>query len=258
MKPLVIRELTLGTGRPKICVPLTGKTEEEILSQAEAAMKKEPDLLEWRVDFFEQVEKEEAIAGMCQKLGDKIGQIPLIFTFRSEKEGGNRQISLSDYVDLLKIAAKQPRTDLIDVELFMEQPLMSRVIRDLQQMGKKVIASNHHFEGTPKKEIMETILSQMEEAGADLRKLAVMPRNKEQVWDLLGATIQAADSGKKPVITMAMGQLGCASRILGELSGSCITFGTAGQSSAPGQMEVGQLKEILWALRLDGDEEKND
>lgn len=78
----------------------------------------------------------------------------------------------------------------------------------------------------------------------------------EQVWDLLGATIQAADSGKKPVITMAMGQLGCASRILGELSGSCITFGTAGQSSAPGQMEVGQLKEILWALRLDGDEEK--
>lgn len=256
MKPLRIREVTLGTGRPKICVPLTGKTEGEILSQAKAAMEKGPDLLEWRVDFFHQMEKEEAVSRVCKELGDKIGQIPLIFTFRSEKEGGNRQISLPDYVDLLKMAGSQPRVDLIDVELFMEKSRMSRLIKELQQMGKKVIASNHHFEGTPKIDIMETILNQMEDAGADLRKLAVMPRKKRQVWELLWATVQAAESGEKPVITMAMGQLGGASRVLGELSGSCVTFGTAGQSSAPGQMEVEQLKEILWALRLDADEEK--
>ena len=35
MKPVQIRNLTIGCGRPKICVPIVERTEEEILSFAE-------------------------------------------------------------------------------------------------------------------------------------------------------------------------------------------------------------------------------
>ncbi|MBQ1490592.1 MAG: type I 3-dehydroquinate dehydratase, partial [Blautia sp.] len=48
-----------------------------------------------------------------------------------------------------------------------------------------------------------------------------------------------------PIIAMAMGEMGQESRIYGERYGSCLTFGTVGASSAPGQLPVGELKEKL-------------
>ena len=48
-----------------------------------------------------------------------------------------------------------------------------------------------------------------------------------------------------PVVTMSMGGLGVLSRIGGELSGSCITFGAYGAVSAPGQLQADELGDIL-------------
>ena len=50
---------------------------------------------------------------------------------------------------------------------------------------------------------------------------------------------------------MAMGDLGKVTRISGEVFGSCLTFGTVGDASAPGQIESTNLKGILKTLKLD-------
>ena len=50
---LKIRETVIGEGMPKICVPLTGKTAEEVLHQAEAAAASGADLVEWRADCID-------------------------------------------------------------------------------------------------------------------------------------------------------------------------------------------------------------
>ena len=52
-KPIQIKNLTIGAGIPKICVPLTGTTEEKICQEAKDAKKAGADLVEWRADFFE-------------------------------------------------------------------------------------------------------------------------------------------------------------------------------------------------------------
>lgn len=249
MKTVDIREIRIGTGIPKICVPVTGTTEEEILEQTGQVAEKQPDLLEWRADFYCDLEDREKVAKLAGKMRSILRQIPMIFTVRTAQEGGNCQISTEDYVNVLRAAAENPEIDLVDVELYKDVSRMEKLIAELRKMGKKVIASNHHFHETPAQEEMEKILEQMETAGADIRKLAVMPDDAEDVLRLLAATVRANKTGEAPVITMSMSGLGAVSRVSGQVFGSAVTFGAVGAASAPGQLALEELRMILDKLQ---------
>ena len=51
-----VRNIKLGEGIPKICVPLVGKTNEEILEEAKFLKNVKFDLIEWRVDHYKDLE----------------------------------------------------------------------------------------------------------------------------------------------------------------------------------------------------------
>ena len=111
------------------------------------------------------------------------------------------------------------------------------------------MASSHDFEKTPNVGEMVDRLCRMQKAGADLLKIAVMPCDPGDVLTLLAATWQMKECyATQPVITMAMGGSGVVSRMAGEIFGSALTFGSAGQASAPGQVDVGELKGVLRLL----------
>ena len=58
MKQVVtVRNLTIGEGMPKICVPIVATTEAEIIAKAEEIMNYPADLIEWRADYFEDAYK---------------------------------------------------------------------------------------------------------------------------------------------------------------------------------------------------------
>ena len=50
MNTVKVKNVTLGEGKPKICVPIVGITKEDILNQAKALQNVEVDVVEWRVD----------------------------------------------------------------------------------------------------------------------------------------------------------------------------------------------------------------
>ena len=66
-KPIQIKNLTIGAGIPKICVPLTGTTREKICQEAEDAKKAAADLVEWRADFFEELMNPEACQNVLKR-----------------------------------------------------------------------------------------------------------------------------------------------------------------------------------------------
>ena len=68
MQTITIKDVTIGEGVPKIIVPLMGTTEEELLKEVETVNALRPDIIEWRVDVFEQVESLEAVSDMISKL----------------------------------------------------------------------------------------------------------------------------------------------------------------------------------------------
>ena len=249
MKTVKIRNVEIGAGIPKICVPIVGVTKEDILEQAKALQSLPVDVVEWRIDWFENVFDFEALKDTLTDLRAALGGLPLLMTFRTSKEGGEKAIEPEAYAELNIKAAQTGLVDLVDVEVFTGDEIVSRIIREAHAAGVKVVASNHDFDKTPDKDDIVSRLRKMQAMDADIPKIAVMPRNKKDVLTLLSATEEmATDYADRPIITMSMAGTGVISRLCGEVFGSALTFGAAGKASAPGQMGVQDLNTVLGLL----------
>ncbi len=245
IKKVTLKNTVIGEGLPKICVPIVGHTEEEIRLQAEEIAAEAPDLAEWRADYYEDLSDPEKMKKTAGMLSEILKDIPVLFTFRSSLEGGEREISASEYEKLNILAARQPGIAMVDVEGRRGDLDSSSLVSAIHAEGKPVVASSHFFHDTPDSGMLERIFRELEDTGADLLKLAVMPRSEKDVLRLLEVTEEQKRRTDRPVITMSMGRLGVVSRISGSLTGSAVTFGTVGSASAPGQLPVDILKEIL-------------
>ena len=250
MKAVTVRGLTIGRGVPKICVPIAFEKEEEIIKAAREIKKSPADLVEWRADWYKDIDDVQAVTKLLQVLREILGDLPLLMTFRTKQEGGEREIAAEEYAALYQKAMETGCVDLIDVELMMDETIVNRLITKAHECGVNVISSNHDFDKTPDKDEIIHRLKAMDKAGADILKIAVMPRSSADVLTLLDATRQMhEDLTEKPMITMSIGQLGVISRIAGQTFGSAVTFGSLGKASAPGQIDAGKLKEILEILQ---------
>jgi 3-dehydroquinate dehydratase-1 len=206
------------------------------------------DMIEWRVDAFEKHGDYNAVREVLQAVAPVLSDKLFLFTFRTKKQGGEADIAKEILDDLHDVAAESGIVDFIDLEFFEEEhPL--RKIHHLKTLGAKIIASHHDFEETPTPEVMQMLLERMCAGGADIVKLAVMPQDKKDVLNLLEVTAAFREANQDtPVITMSMGSLGCVSRISGETFGSCVTFGAHKKASAPGQLDMEDLGEMLAVL----------
>ncbi|MDO5417607.1 MAG: type I 3-dehydroquinate dehydratase [Lachnospiraceae bacterium] len=250
MIPVTVRNVVFGQGRPKICVPIVAETEEGIFRAAEEIRSLPADLVEWRADWYENLEQPDEVVKTLRLLRGWLGEeLPILFTIRTEKEGGQARLEPEVYASLNIRAAESGYADLVDVELFSGKTLVDRVVERAHGAGVKVILSSHDFSQTPPEEEMVSRLRTMQEWNADFLKLAVMPQSTRDVLALLSATVAMREKyAERPVITMSMGADGIVSRLAGEAFGSCLTFGCAGQASAPGQMGAEDLKTVLDAI----------
>lgn len=244
-KTITIRNITLGSGMPKICLPIVGNTIEEIHSQAEIIMQNPVDIVEWRADFFAHTTDSSAVNEAILAIRRIICDTPLLYTIRTAREGGKSSLSFEQYAALIQQASQNPLIDAVDVEILSgSKDDVANLISTTKQTAI-VIASSHDFTRTPAKEELIERLCYMDACRADVCKLAVMPQSAEDVLTLLAATSKARELINRPIITMSMGKLGLISRLCGEVFGSALTFGCAGQASAPGQIDAKELKAVL-------------
>lgn len=246
MKTVQVRNITIGEGRPKICVPIVGQTKADILLEAGTFARIPVDVVEWRVDWFEDVFDTDKVLDVAKDLQAVLKDTPILFTFRTAKEGGEKAISNEAYKALNMAVAKSGYVDLIDVEAFTGEEIVKSMIQEAHSYGVKVIASNHDFDATPKKDEIVRRLRMMQDYGADIPKMAVMPKSKQDVLTLLSATLEMSQQfADRPIITMSMAGTGVVSRLTGETFGSALTFGAATKASAPGQINVSELEQVL-------------
>lgn len=249
MNTVKIRDTEIGSGMPKICVPIVGKSRTEILDAAGQIAASGAEIIEWRADWYDQVFSFSAVKETACLLRKALNNLPLLFTFRTAKEGGEKRISLEDYMALNKTVTETGCIDLLDVEAFTGKETVTELIRSAHACGVKVIASSHDFHQTPTKEELLARFKKMQATDADLLKIAVMPQNAADVLVLLSATEEMFRKyADRPIITMSMSGTGVISRLCGEVFGSALTFGAMGKASAPGQMDVQDLKTILSLL----------
>ena len=246
MNTVKVRNIEIGSGVPKICIPIVGITQEEVLKAAREIKKLDADVVEWRVDWFEEVWNGEKIRETLLQLRKILEEIPLLFTFRTLNEGGEKAAQAEDYVNLNQAAIETGCIDLVDVELFTGDEAVRKIVERAHEHAVGVVMSSHDFQKTPSQEEIVSRLIRMQQLGADIPKIAVMPRCKKDVLTLLAATEEmSSEYADRPIITMSMASDGMISRLCGEVFGSALTFGAAGEASAPGQMEAGDLRTVL-------------
>ena len=244
-QPVHVRNIQIGDGVPKICIPIVENTSDSILTAAKNVLMACPDIIEWRCDHFDQAEDPEAAQAVLKDLHEVLGDIPVLFTFRTAKEGGAKSISPASYQQLNCQVAENGLADLIDVEIFTGDDTVRSILAAAHRANVPVVASNHHFHETPAQETLLEILTKMDQMGADILKIAVMPQSRKDVLTLLSATEEMDLRTAKPLITMSMGPVGMISRLCGEVFGSALTFGTVGKASAPGQIDAKDLASVL-------------
>lgn len=243
-----VKGVTFGDGKPKVCIPIVGSTKEEVLKEAYTLQNVSFDVVEIRIDFLEQVSEIEYVMEVLGEIRNILTQ-PILVTFRTKAEGGESAIPLSEYCKLYETILRSGVTDMIDIELFLGDDVVTKLVKVAKEAGVVVVMSNHDFDKTPEKEEIIGRLVRMQQLGADLPKIAVMPQTKRDVITLLEATLQMTEEHPQtPIITMSMDTLGVVSRIAGELTGSVMTFATKGRQSAPGQVPVEQMQSILELL----------
>lgn len=249
MAEITVKGLKIGTGAPKIIVPVVGKTEHDLIDEVKFLQDIDFDVLEWRVDHFQHVDDIEKVKQAAIKINEIIGHKPILFTFRTANEGGVYPASTEFYIDLNKQMITSKLIDFVDVEVFIGDAYVQQIVELAHQHNVLVIASNHDFDKTPSKDDIVQRLCKMQDLGADIPKIAVMPRSTQDVLTLLSATAEMKEKyATKPLITMSMAGKGAISRVAGETFGSDLTFGAAKNASAPGQLDVKELRHILNVL----------
>jgi len=248
-KTIRIRGVVLGGGSTLVCSPLVAATPRRLLAEARAVLRRKPDVLEWRVDYFAAVADPQAVVETGRALRRVAGATPLIFTRRSPREGGEPTALRGDDVVQLYDAVTSARiVDFVDFEMRNDARQVRQVIDDAHRRKVRVILSFHDFKRTPP---LRTLVARFLEAGrlgGDVAKVAVMPRDRGDVLALLQALAIADAKSRVPLIGMSMGSLGAVSRVVGGLFGSSLTFAVGQGRSAPGQLPIADLRAALRLL----------
>lgn len=243
---IVIRGCHIGEGRPNVIVPIVETTESKILERAFEFSRLRIDCVEWRVDWFEQCKDAHSVVSCLQKLRVALKDKLLLVTFRTKAEGGEVSLTHQEYFDFIKTVIDTDCADLIDIEFFTAGNDIHKLIDNAHSSGAVVVCSSHDFQKTPDESELVSRMVKMQQVGADLPKVAVMPHDSTDVLTLLSATIEMKTKYfATPIITISMGKLGIASRLCGGTFGSAMTFASAGDSSAPGQISFDVMNLVL-------------
>ena len=170
--------------------------------------------------------------------------LPLLLTYRSATEGGKGAGHGQGYEDYLaSLLQLRPAVAAVDIE--MACPASKALVAEAKAGGYDVVGSCHDFTATPSMAQITQKLAQITAAGADITKVAYMPRTAQDVAALRHAAHDFAGAyPHQPLIAISMGQLGAPSRT--DLV-NCLTFATIadGAASAPGQATIAYVRAWL-------------
>jgi 3-dehydroquinate dehydratase-1 len=198
------------------------------------------DLIELRIDGLHES------AGWEKLLPVKV---PVILTNRPEREGGGFKGDENKRIEMLLQGIAQG-VSCVDIELSTSDPLRERVVSQAKKSGVAVLMSHHDFSLTPPIEVMTDMAKRLVVAGCDLAKIVTFARGTEDALRILDFLAQVQDEVAVPVIAFAMGDAGRITRIASPVFGSPLVYAAAGETTAPGQLDVATMKRMLDELIL--------
>ncbi len=243
--PFQVGNKSLGGACPLICAPFMGESLADLEAEVVAISGLSPDIIELRVDAWDCIEDATASLERVRLVRKGMGAVPIIMTCRCPSEGGVKTVSTEAKLALYAAAIKEGLVELVDMELQYADSIQ-KIRGMLASTDVKLVISFHNTKKTPSYDEILAILEEQVKAGAHVAKLAAMPEREEDVLCLLQATLAFRRAHPDiPLITMSMGGVGAASRIVGGVFGSDVTFAVGSKASAPGQLPLAVLRPMF-------------
>jgi 3-dehydroquinate dehydratase/shikimate dehydrogenase len=222
-----------------LCTSLTASTVAGMVAEAAEAAAAGADLVELRLDFLSALAPERDLPVLLAGV-----KLPAIVTFRPTWEGGKYAGGEAPRLATLKYAAALGAA-FVDVEFKAAAVFFAAYSGEARAASPtRVILSSHDYARTPPDAALEELISSMRGAGADIVKFATTAADAADALRVLRVLRAAAPAG--PVIALAMGERGVATRILAPKYGGFLTFGALSpeRASAPGQPALGELRSL--------------
>lgn len=237
--------VTLGEGMPAICVPVMGRTIPEIAQAAARAKAAQADVIELRIDSLTDRPGLQEAMDACRAVRGSAEEIPLLFTLRTRRDGGAGTADVQAYEALLGAVMESRVCDAVDCELSAGEAVFARLAEQAKRAGVLLVGSSHEFGEIGDMQRAAQWLKRQEALGADVCKAAVMTRTNAEAFALAQVYADVYEQLTIPMIAIAMGPAGIMTRVGAACMGSCLTFGTAGEASAPGQIDAKKLRTAL-------------
>lgn len=231
-----------------LCMPLTGKNMQELEAEINAGLASDCDFFEWRRDYFTAESEQESTC--LKRIRFLIKDKGLIYTFRSNCEGGQSKISDRQRLAMIKSAIETELMDYIDIELDNLPYFLAEIETVLKPVKVKKILSYHDFKQLPKNQTVTMVFDKMRANQADVLKIALRPGCKNDLRRLINLTLTYGQTIDEPMIAIAMGDLGKISRIAPEFCGGSLSFASGTKKTAPGQLSPQAINDQRKALGL--------
>ena len=243
-----VKGVKLGDGIVKICYPVTSSTAEEILDEFNYVKDQPCDIIEWRVDFYEDAHDKEKVFDLLAKIRKTIGDDKvLMFVVRTADEGSAKSFERNYYYELINTAIESGLIDIIDIEYYSGHSHYYEAIENAKKHGVVTIGSVHIYKGTPNAVEMADIID-MIQGRADIAKLAVLSSNQKDTERVIeaGKILMEYKEAKypSPFILIAMGEEGRETRRTDRYFGSCLSYCKGRDSLSPGQIPLDELVEM--------------
>lgn len=177
-------------------------------------------------------------------------QRPVIITNRRRADGGFFPGTETERLRLLEEAVCLG-VEYIDIEADTQNALQEDIFRAIEKWGRatRAIISSHDFTGTPIKRVLRERMLKCSRPGC-IAKIVTMAAAMEDNLKTLDLIPEAREKGLE-IIAFCMGPKGRLSRVAAPLLGSWAVYASfeKGMQSAPGQLTVRQMKEVLRILR---------
>ena len=212
----------------KICLSVILE-KDRTMEIIERILKKEPDLVEFRLDSLQDPSLLKTIA--------KNKFCPIIATDMSHRDPLDSEKML--------LNAAEMGFDFVDVDL--AHPFVDKIVRQSKASGAEIIISHHDFTGTPAKDTLMRILHSQIDAGSDICKIVTSATNADDNLTVLAFVNEASHDAR--VVSFAMGKLGVPSRVISPIFGAEFTFAAMNEESrtAVGQLSIDDLRRV-WRL----------
>ncbi len=225
---------------PRICVALGFSQPEALLEHAQRELENGETFLEFRLDYLAKPsDGSAAIANFKARFPESV----ILATCRRHHNHGRFDGSVQNELAILETAIEHG-ADAIDVEIETAELSVDRVAA-LRERAKLVI-SWHNFESTP---TLAPVLRRLTRLPADAYKIVTTARKPSDVGRIIAL---GRENQRLPLVILAMGEAGFASRVLSPAYNGLFTYAAPAclAGTAAGQVSARQLRKQFRAHQL--------